>query len=43
MEYIEMIAKGLNIEPHLLFYNETSQEKENLKLYLLKMLINYAR
>jgi transcriptional regulator with XRE-family HTH domain len=28
LEYIERIAKGLNIEPHLLFYNETSQEKE---------------
>jgi len=33
VEYIERIAKGLNIEPHLLFYNETSQEKEK---YLLQ-------
>jgi len=26
LEYIGRIAKGLNIEPYLLFYSETSQE-----------------
>jgi transcriptional regulator with XRE-family HTH domain len=33
LEYVERIAKGLNIEPYLLFYNETSQEND---IYLLQ-------
>jgi transcriptional regulator with XRE-family HTH domain len=33
LEYIERISKGLNIEPYLLFYNETSQETDK---YLLR-------
>jgi transcriptional regulator with XRE-family HTH domain len=28
LEYLERIAKGLSIEPHLLFYNETSEEAD---------------
>jgi len=28
LEYIERIAKGLNVEPYLLFYSETDEEKE---------------
>jgi len=28
LEYIERIAKGLNIEPYLLFYKETDEERE---------------
>jgi len=28
IDYIERIAKGLNIEPYLLFYNETNEERE---------------
>ena len=33
LQYIERIAKALNIEPYRLFYEETDQENNELMMY----------